>query len=870
MASSASPTESSIHRSYEYRSVFGQLLTSLSTRFINMPVDAIDDSMTKALGEVGRYTQVDRCFIYQFASKQDGTASLTHEWCAPGIPSVKRLLQDIPLAPLTWTVARLTAGEIVHIPRVENLPPEAKPLRELYEKLDVRSAVNLPMFSGSRIVGMLGFSCVQGEKSWSDDSISLLRVLGEIFVNAMDRKQAVRQLHKSEERYRSVVEDQTDFIVRWKSDGQHTFVNQAVCRFFGKTREALMHENLLSAIHKEDVETVRNKVATLTPEHPSATDEHRVIMPDDSVCWHEWTDRAIFDAAGKVVEYQSVGRDITPQKMARQELEYRLKFESLLLNLSTRFIKISADQINQELIHALAQLGQFTKVDRSYVYLINDDESTAKLTYYWSAEGTPPVSPVIEQLHLNDYPWAVDILKQDKPLYIPHISALPPEAEKLRKTLEEAGIQSYINVPLLSDGKLIGLLGFSSLQQEQSWPEDSVALLRLVGSMFVNALERERVQLALQRSEERLALTVNASSDGIYDWNILTGELYLSDNGLQSLGLLPGTNLRHIDLWSEMVHPADRSNVEAVLQAHLAGFTERFECEFRLRLSDASWRWNLCRGQVTSRTDSGEPLRMVGVNHDITQDIHNRARLRESEAQLAHLARVATMGEVVAGIAHEVNQPLHAAATFATATSSALESNDPDSRERAARMVKKISGQVTRAADIIRRLRGFTQPRPAQLGLFDLNALVRESIELLSPEERRRQIRLNLELDESIPQILGDRVQIQQVLVNLLRNAYESTTQSSTHQPTVRVTTRRTKQGIETDVMDNGTGPPEGETLEKMFDSFFTTKTDGMGIGLALCRTILSAHHGRIGAEINKEAGMTFSFLLPLDEKVGK
>lgn len=863
MAPDTAKSDSSIQR-VRYRSEFEKLLTSLSTRFINLPVEAIDDSVTEAIGKVGSYIDVDRGFVYMFGEGDPPLVSLVYEWCAPGAASLQDRSEPIDVAPLAWTVARFRAGEIVHVPNVRALPVNSNGTRQSYEAQGIRSIIKLPMFMRSELVGCLGFSCLHKEKTWSDDDIALLRVVGEIVVNAWDRKQADRRLRESEERYRSVVEDQTDFIVRWRPDGTRTFVNGAVCRFYGKTRDELLQESVFDFIHEQSRPALREKLSQLSPAQPTATAELCILHPDGRLLWQEWTDRAVFDASGEVVEYQSVGRDITLQKQAREELQYRQRLENLLLNLTTRFINLPPDRLDDEISAALRQVGEFTGIDRSYIYLMDAELTEATLAYEWVAAGCPPTPPELQRIPLEQHQWGIVPLQQGETLMLSSLDDLPASAEELRDAILRINVQSFVIVPIFFQQRLFGMLGFSSSQHGQQWSQESMALLRLIGEVFLNAMDRQRAQRQLAMSEERLSLTVEAVADGFYDWNIETGNVYVSDNWLRVLGLPADNSVHQPDFWLSLVHPDDRLAVETRVQEHLAGNADVYECELRVRLRGGEWRWCHDRGRVIARDDQGRPLRMVGIIRDITEDVQNRERLRETETQLAHLARVATMGEIVAGIAHEVNQPLHAAATFATATIAALESEEPEGPARAVGMVRKISAQMTRAADIIRRLRDFTRPRPAQLELFDVNRLVRESAELLAYESGRRKIAVAFELDPALPHVMGDRVQIQQVLVNLLRNAYESIAQSAPVQPQVRVVGRKVEHGVRLDIIDNGVGLPTGHAAEELFDTFFTTKSEGMGMGLALCRTIVDAHHGRVWGEVNELGGMTFSIILPL------
>lgn len=849
----------------QYRSEFEQLLTSLSTRFINLPIDSIDEGLEQALGEVGRYTGVDRCFVYQYSDTSQQTARLSHEWCATGVPSIKHQLQDVDLIPLGWVVDQLTSGRVVHIPDAEKLPVEAAGLRQVYKTIGVRAAFYLPLFFKSGLAGMLGFSCVSRIKEWSVESIQLLNVVGQIVVNAVDRRQDFRELQARKEQYESVVQDQTDYIVRWKPDGTHSFVNGAVCRFLGRSADELVGESIYTYIHAEDEGRVRKKIASLTVDSPTTVDEHRVLRSDGTVCWQEWTNRALFDEDGVLVEYQSVGRDITTQKLAHEELLYRQQLENLILNLTSRFINLPADEMQQSIVEALKQVGEFLNVERSFVYTFDDSLSMASLTFEWTKPGAPVTPPQLVNVDVQQPDWSMERMIRGESVAIDELSELPPNAARLRTAFEAIDVASFVIVPVMLQQRLHGFMGISSRMPGRCWPAESTAILRLLGEVFANALRRQATAAALAASEERLSLAISAVADGFYDWNIATGVLYVSERWLVTRELPLDGNELTISEWRTSIHPEDQFEFDRRIAEHLAGLSEVFECEYRVRTGEEEWQWTLDRGRVIERDESGAPLRLVGVERDIDREVTSRRRLQEADARLAHLARVATMGEVVAGIAHEVNQPLHAAATFASAVVTALDSQEPDSAERATRMVNKISAQINRAADIIRRLREFTKPRQVHMARFDLNGLVRESVEMLGFDARQRGIRVELTLEESLPSVFGDRVQIQQVIVNLLRNAYEAVEASSAKLPVIEIDTQKQSARVLLQVSDNGPGLADPNELETLFDAFVTTKEGGMGMGLALCRTIVESHHGRIWGEPNSNGGMKFCVLLNVE-----
>ena len=420
-----------------------------------------------------------------------------------------------------------------------------------------------------------------------------------------------------------------------------------------------------------------------------------------------------------------------------------------------------------------------------------------------------------------------------------------------------------LEAPIFLGGELVAFLGFARYGEPTPWTPEAISLLRLVGETLIGALVRAEADRELRRSEESLRLTIEAVGEGVYDWNIIKGQTYVSEHWLAMLGFPPGANYRTVDQWYSAIHPDDRASVDAALVRHFVGGAEQYEIKYRRRNARGEYRWILDRGRVIERTADGRAQRMVGVDRDITDERTAERRQRELEAQLAHLSRVSTMGETVAGIAHEVNQPLHAAATFAAAARSALERNQPGSREKAIELAQKFSDQIVRTADIIRRLREFTRPRKVETTELDLNALICETAQFVLEVSRQFEVRLQIELAELEPPICGDSVQIQQVLVNLLRNALDACASPTILDPQIQITSTANEEHVVVEVSDNGEGISKNVSLEHLFDPFFTTKESGMGIGLALCRTIMEAHQGRIIARRNPTAGMTFTLTFP-------
>ena len=261
------------------------------------------------------------------------------------------------------------------------------------------------------------------------------------------------------------------------------------------------------------------------------------------------------------------------------------------------------------------------------------------------------------------------------------------------------------------------------------------------------------------------------------------------------------------------------------------------------------------------RDSEGSPYAVCGISTDITERKQLAEQERKHHAQLAHFSRLTVAGELASGMAHELNQPLTAITTYAQACRRMIDSGDADPakiRDAAG----EIAAQAMRGGEIIRRMRGFVRKQAPQRVRADLNEIVREAIELVRTQARRSEVMLQLEFSEEPLTVLADKVQIQQVIVNLLQNSFESMSKVDACDRIVTVRTSRTDQGMmEVAVEDKGTGLP-GSDREKVFESFFTTKSDGLGIGLSISRSIIEEHQGHIWATPNPQKGTTFRVAL--------
>jgi PAS domain S-box-containing protein len=374
----------------------------------------------------------------------------------------------------------------------------------------------------------------------------------------------------------------------------------------------------------------------------------------------------------------------------------------------------------------------------------------------------------------------------------------------------------------------------------------------------------EHQLLTEELRRERAYLTEAQSLAHVGSWaaNFATMQsFHRSDETYRIHGLDPREGPTPLERFWATLHPEDEPVVRATIENAVRTGTDYDIREYRIcRAEDGQIRFLRTIGH---RDPVGEIGEYVGITMDITElkrGEEERERLRQLEADLAHINRVNMMGELAAALAHEIKQPIAASITSANACLRWL-TRDPPDLDRARAAAVRIEQDGNRAADVIHRLRSFYKKgMPPERGIVDLKELIREMTALLKKETVRHSIKIQSDLNEDMPRVLADRVQLQQVFMNLMLNAIEAMKDAGGK---LTITSRRTPEGqLIVSIEDTGVGLPAGNT-ERIFDAFHSTKPQGTGMGLAITRSIVEAHGGRVWATVNQEAGATFHFTLP-------
>ena len=393
------------------------------------------------------------------------------------------------------------------------------------------------------------------------------------------------------------------------------------------------------------------------------------------------------------------------------------------------------------------------------------------------------------------------------------------------------------------------------------WEEYRGHVLIALGIMALQAVLILLLLAARRRARESDAnLSLAAESGNVGLWQLATGsdEVKATPKFRSLFGLPPSGRITVEDIL-DRIHPDDRSDTEKAIQ-NAVNDVEDFSVEHRMVLPDVGLRWIASTGHAEVSRE-GRPARVRGASIDITAIRKAEMERQSLRTELAHLSRVSTMGQLSSALAHELNQPLGAILRNAEAAELLLEQEPTDWDELKA-ILKDIQQDEQRAVSVIDRMRSLLKKRELQIEPISLDRVVHLVIGLLKSELQFRRVHLAVELESGLPWVRGDAIHLQQVMLNLLANALDAIRDVPSERRRVAVRAKRLESNrVEVAVCDRGTGIPE-ERLQRVFEPFVSTKANGMGMGLAICRSIVETHGGRLWAENNPEGGATVRFTL--------
>ena len=549
------------------------------------------------------------------------------------------------------------------------------------------------------------------------------------------------------------------------------------------------------------------------------------------------------------------------RRLARARLAFDepLRFERLLTELSCRLFGAAAESIDEEIRHCLGLLREYFGVDRAalvqlsahsprlHVTQVNDRRTGSRLADYYN---------------IQELGACVAAICQGDVVRLRRVASLGSAGAADRATLEAAEVSALLATPLSIGRQPLGFMALMT-GREREWSDEEVARLQLAAGMVAGALLRRNSDRSL-RSSDALSGAVLASLSARVAVLDRAGKIVRVNQAWQGTATVVGggtsdVGTNYLDACRAAVgHDPAAADVVHGIEGVLAGDgSGGFRTEYGSAPGNG-WSWD----ELVI-----EPLRVAqGGVVVMLSDAGARKRAElEAEAhraEAAHAARGATLGELAAGLAHELNQPLAAILTNVQASQRLLAS-DPLRLELLRDIMSDIAADDIRAAEIIRRMRALLKKGQRDVQPLDLSQLAGDVLRLVASDAILRRVRIHSRLEPDLPGIVGDRVQLQQVILNLVVNGLESMSQIA---PGLRHLTIRTAQSdterVEVTVQDTGPGI-SAEILERIYEPFFSTKPDGLGMGLSICRSIAEAHGGQLEASNNPAGGATFVFALP-------
>jgi PAS domain S-box-containing protein/putative nucleotidyltransferase with HDIG domain len=315
--------EEQLKEDLQYRFDFERLILNISSGFINIPTDEIDDGINKALQKIGEFTASDHCYLFIFAN--DGlNIEKTYEWCSPGNSPFAQELRGLPVNDFPWSIRKLKKNEIIYVSRVQDLPQEALIEKKIVKKHSISSFVIVPMINNKLLIGFLGFATVAKEKRWKEEEISLLKILGEIFINSLIRKRSEESLRRCESMLRMITNNMNDFITQINKDGAIKYVSPSF-KNLGYDPSKLTNVTFFTLIHPEDRDKIKKIISAIFNNKSPEKTEFRFRHEKGNYFWIEATSSTLTDDAGHVTGAVLCLRDILERKQNEKNINLTLE-----------------------------------------------------------------------------------------------------------------------------------------------------------------------------------------------------------------------------------------------------------------------------------------------------------------------------------------------------------------------------------------------------------------------------------------------------------------------------------------------------------------------------------------------------------------
>ncbi len=649
--------------------------------------------------------------------------------------------------------------------------------------------------------------CMQAARTGETPQIRI------ILTDITESRQAERAIRKSEERLSAIVDQVMVGIGQSDLEGRITFVNDHFFRITGYSREELTGMRWQDLTHPDDLPQNMSFFEKILREDKPFSFEKRYLRKNGETVWVEIGASVLHGLGGQPTGVLAVVVDISARKQA----------EALL--------KKSSDEFEDLYNHAPCG---YHSLDRDGVIVrINDTEldwlGYAREEVLGRMKVTDFYTPVSRQLFLEQFP----------------------------QFLRQGAVHGLEKDMVRRDGTVFTVLIHATAIY------DSNGDFLTSRSMLQDITERKAAENALAKSEERARLAISVSHLALWDYDLVTGSVYLSEEWSKLLGGERQPTYTTIQALTELVPEEEREMVRTAILGVVKGAdSSLYQVTHRVRKLDGEYIWVQSEGHVTDRHPDGRALRMIGINRDITERKRLEKEVLERRNEMEELQKLHTASQTAAAIAHELNQPLLAIASYNEAALMLLRAEHPN-LDKIRKAVEASELQAHRAGQSIRELLEFLSIKEFPTESMDLN---REIVDLLDVARSEHELKFHavLHLAEGLPPVRVNRNHLHKVLVNLLRNGIEAMQEAGVPLPafTVTVRTLKDRSDAQVSIQDNGPGFRK-EDLQHLFKPFFSTKAGGVGMGLAISRALIEANGGQLWVDPQEGPGATLHLTLP-------
>jgi PAS domain S-box-containing protein len=596
----------------------------------------------------------------------------------------------------------------------------------------------------------------------------------------------------------------------WDLETNHLIWSDETYRIFGLTpqEELIDLDKVREMIHPDDREAVFRTAEEAIRSGTRADCEHRLLRPSGEMRIVHSLGDLKKDSSGRPYQMFGTTQDVTDRKRAEEALQQT----QIYLREGQRLAHMGSWAFNDSGLYWSDELYQIFGLD--------------------SGNGVPTVEQYLAVIHPQDRASMAETIKT---MFQEHCGC-----DVTKRIVRPDGQVRYVRCvasPVIEQEVFKGFLGTA-----------------------MDVTEQELLTQELRREQAYLAEAQSLTQTGSWACNLVTQQIFhSSDENARLYGFDPSRGAIPFERYYNSIHPEDEPALRAELESAIRTGAD-YDVEFRIRRPDGDIRF--LRG-IGHHNSSGEPGEYIGITMDIAERKRaekEREKLRQLEADLLHINRVNMLGELAAALAHEIKQPIAASITSAGALLRWL-AHDPPDLERARAAATRIEQDGNRAADVINRLRSFYKKGPpSEREMVNVQKIIQEMTVLLRDEAIRNSVTIHSGFDAEAPSVLADRVQLQQVFMNVMLNAVEAMKDTG-GELTIKLGLNPEGQLL-ISISDTGVGLP-AENTERIFDAFHTTKPQGTGMGLAITRSIIESHGGRIWATTNHGPGATFHFTLP-------